>query len=503
MEFLLPAVYAIAFIFVIYRWRFFHVQGLSARNITLVFLLKIACGAAIAYIYTHYYTNRTTADVFKYYDDSAVMYDAIRKNPFDFFKMLTGFRDDSDYFRFTYYERMANWYREYENTFNDSRTIIRVNAFIRLFSFGYYHVHTVFMCFLSLFGLTCIYRLFERYMTDRRRELFFAVFLLPSVLLWGSGVLKEGIMLFGLGLLVYAWHRLVINGFTFKRLAIVIFSFAALLIIKYYILASLVIALAANAWIFRSGLRRPLLKYVLVAAIFILPAVAFVLVKPQYNPLHLLAQKQNNFINLARGGAYVANDSLLVYLDIGHKDSLIATGKDSIFSIAEGTPYMYWRLDNIYDTLYGRSLSDTARYLLWWDIPASGSRIDVARLQPTLSSFLSAAPQALITTLFRPHPLEARNPFMLMAAAENLLVMLLMLLALIFFRKPQSPPLFWLCVTFVLLLFLLCGLVTPVLGALVRYKMPALPFLVIAIIMLIDREKLLRKLPYLRRMAGK
>jgi hypothetical protein len=496
LEIAVPAAYALLLILIIYKVRFVNVQGLTPARVTAVFALKIMCGVAMALIYTYYYTDRTTADVFKYYDDSRIMYDALRTHPADFFRMLTGIGDDGDHFRNTYYLRMANWYRDFESTFNDSRTIIRVNAFIRLFSFGYYHVHTVIMCFLSLTGLVAIYRTFSPYMEDRRNLLFAAVFLLPSVMFWGSGVLKEGIMLCGLGILVYSFHRMLNGGITIKRTLLVLLSLGILLVTKYYILAALIIGMVANLWIYRSSKKNTLMKYAIVIACFAAAGWLYISTKPVYDPLQIMSSKQRNFLNLARGGAYMANDSILVYIPHEQKSSIIETGKDSILAIEQGTRFMYWYLDNNQDTLYTASASDTITYHLWWDIVPSGSRVDVPPLEPTLASFLSHTPRALINTLFRPHIAEARNPFMLMSAFENLLIILLILLAIFFYRPPVSPPLFWFCIFFTLFLFIITGLVTPVLGALVRYKMPALPFLAIGLMMIIDLQKLARWLPF-------
>ena len=47
------------------------------------------------------------------------------------------------------------------------------------------------------------------------------------------------------------------------------------------------------------------------------------------------------------------------------------------------------------------------------------------------------------------------------------------------------------CACFVILLFTLIGLTTPILGAAVRYKIPAIPFLVIAFLFILDKQKLI------------
>jgi len=82
--------------------------------------------------------------------------------------MLLGIGNDSPYFD-AYYKEMNNWYRVFEsNIYNDSHTIIRFNAAMRLFSFGYFNVHTVFMCFLSFTGLVALYRFFVRYFENKK-----------------------------------------------------------------------------------------------------------------------------------------------------------------------------------------------------------------------------------------------------------------------------------------------------------------------------------------------
>ena len=56
----------------------------------------------------------------------------------------------------------------------------------------------------------------------------------------------------------------------------------------------------------------------------------------------------------------------------------------------------------------------------------------------------------------------------------------------------------WFCITFTLLLFIIIGTTTPVSGALVRYKVPALPFLAIAILTFLDVDYLTTKIPFLK-----
>jgi hypothetical protein len=80
-----------------------------------------------------------------------------------------------------------------------------------------------------------------------------------------------------------------------------------------------------------------------------------------------------------------------------------------------------------------------------------------------------------------------------MAAVENALFLIFLIIGLFFIDlKKMKDPWFWFCLSFILILFVLVGLTTPVLGALVRYKMPALPFIFIAMFLITDVEKVSR-----------
>src|ERR1035437_7535639 len=196
---------------------FFKIKELTIKNIQLIFLLKVVFGFLLYFVYTYYYPDRSTADIFKYFDDSKVMFDAIFTNPSDYFRMLFGIGNNTPHFD-QYYVKMYHWSREYDgNLYNDSHAIIRFNALMRLFSFGFYPVHSIVMCFLSLTGLVAIFKTFVGSMGsfptksgltmtenegrfdfaqhDKEKSILltFAVFLVPSVLFWGSGVLKEGV----------------------------------------------------------------------------------------------------------------------------------------------------------------------------------------------------------------------------------------------------------------------------------------------------------------------
>jgi hypothetical protein len=412
---------------------FFALEDISKRSLTLVFLLKIVCGTLLWAIYTFYYTNRNTADIYKYFDASKVMFDALKTNPIHFFKMLSGIGNNTPEF-LPYYDKMNYWSRQIESSiYNDSHTIIRFNTFLRFFSLGHYHVHTVFICFFSLTGLTAIYKTFYPVLKDKKLELFVVIFLLPSVLFWGSGVLKEGLIFFTLGMFIYFFGQL------FKTKAIVICLLSGLLLAlsKFYVWITIMPGLLFLLWVNKSLGAHKALKFITVFALLGFLGLNIDKYTSIQNPLVTLSQKQIEFNKLANG-----------------------------------------------------TVSDAFNNT----IPIPGSVTKINTLEPTLTSLITNSPTAFVNTLFRPFLWELNSPMMLLAGIENIIILLFIIICILFIKPLSQIP--WeyvlFCLSFVIIQFLIIGSTTPIIGAIVRYKVPALPFLLIAFLLMLDKEKILK-----------
>jgi hypothetical protein len=466
-----------------------------------LFCIKILFGVALWWIYTYYYTDRSTADIYKYFDDSKVMYDALWKHPSDYVRMLFAIGNDNPYFDRVYYSHMNYWYREFEsNIYNDSHTIIRFNAFIRLFSCGHYFVHALVISFLSFAGLTGIYKTFVGYLRDKKNLLVFAVFLLPSVLLWSSGVLKEGFLFFGMGMLLYHFHCIITENFKLKNLLWIIFAIVILLFTKFYVFACLAPGLLAWAWSARNSGKTVVFKFFVTGISVLLIALNIHLLLPSYNVLQVLARRQSDFIALAKGGIYLTgkgNDTL--YIRPADKEKVDWIKTNSECRIQPGTQVYTWKRRMLVDSFL-ISPSDTEKFFLFKQYEPAGSRIAIDPLQPTVKSFLESSPAAFINTLVRPLPGESKKPMILFPMLENIFVLFLCIFCLFFFRLNRSNiAAFLFCIFFVAALYTLTGLTTPVTGAIVRYRVPALPFLLIAFLLLADGYKMKTALPFLKK----
>lgn len=425
---LLTVFYVGIFVLIIHKHAFFRSPFISGKFITGIFLLKILAGTIMYFIYTYYYTNRMEADIFKYFDDSKHFHDVFYKNPKDFFCMLFGIDSSNPYYDITYYSKMNFWHRTIESNFyNDTHTAIRFNAVVRFFSFGYYHVHTVFVCFLSLIGLMAVFKTLAAFVKGKEVLLAFAVFLLPSVVFWGSGVLKDGLLLFALGLMIWQFFLLLEGKSSFWGVTVLGFSLFILLYLKIYILMAITPGVLAMIVVKRSGHKFLFLKYFVVLLFCVLCMLNFHLLFPNYPVLETLALRQQIFSNLA-------------------------------------------------------------------EVTKPGSAIYIMPLEDNVWVFLKAAPLAIFNVLFRPFFFEANSLFVFMAGMENLLILLMGVVAFRYSKKWKELDMniILFCCFFIILLFLLIGWLTPVLGAIARYKIPALPFLGFVFIYVLDNKKLMQ-----------
>jgi hypothetical protein len=427
---LITAAWLIILSFCVWIFRLFKLNGLPRYSAPVLLILKFACGIALSKMYMANHPDRSSADIFKFYDDSRVIYDALETEPLDFMKLVSGLDGNKPYYD-KYYVKMKHWSRKYDHDqsrMTDTRLMIRLNALAMVFSTGVYEVHILFWCFLSLAGLCLIYRTFYHWLKERPWWLAGAVFLIPSVLCWGSGVLKEGLLLLFTGLLLYPVMSMVMGIWRIKHFVILVVALAGFMLLKVYILIAFIPAVVSLFIARRLQYKYLTLINLLVPALLILVLMNSYRFYPSFDVMQQMADIQQDMLRMA------------YYSGAG--------------SVTEANP-----------------------------------------LAPTFMGFLRNLPEALLNATLRPSLLDVKNNLQLFAAIENSLIAIAILLCIGLFqpiREPEKRALVWFCLSFTFMLFSLTGLTTPVLGTLVRYRMPALPFLAIALILLSDTNRLLR-----------
>lgn len=122
----------------------------------------------------------------------------------------------------------------------------------------------------------------------------------------------------------------------------------------------------------------------------------------------------------------------------------------------------------------------------------AGSVIDVPPIG-TVAQFVVHFPQAFFLTFFRPLPFELNTWPGLLFGLENF-AYLIFILGVIFFRKKkiasQHQMIILFLLSFVLVFASILGNVVPILGAMIRYKVVALPFFLIMFAMIADQQKI-------------
>lgn len=120
-----------------------------------------------------------------------------------------------------------------------------------------------------------------------------------------------------------------------------------------------------------------------------------------------------------------------------------------------------------------------------------GSYIDIPILTNGLADVVANAPSAIARTFLRPTMFEGGSMTMIMAGIENAFIICICIIGITCLKlRNFGIHEVWLCISFISILFVLVGLTTPVIGALVRYKVPALPFIGMLILFLANDDKL-------------
>jgi hypothetical protein len=305
---------------------------------------------------------------------------------------------------------------------------------------------------------------------------------------WSSGIMKEGVLLFFTGLFVYQLfkqrHQVLL------KFVWLIVCFFGIFFAKFYVALSLIPSIIFLAVCGTFKQQSVLRNLFLALSITIGGALIF---NEALNnlPLKKLSKKQNDFINLSIGGTYLKNieapyDTIFTLqnnaVEIDHQIS------NNTGTLKKGTIYHHWKNPGYADTLIAKE--DQHRYQIIQILEPTRSAISLNRLMPTYWSVMKLLPTALVNVFFRPFINDADTVFALFACLENILIMLLLFILFFTFKRPNQETLKMIIFSllFVFVLFALVGITTPVIGASVRYKVPALPFLIMSIFLLYDKQ---------------
>jgi len=488
---MIPVIYILVFGFLTWKMPFFHLKGIKRKWLLAAFSVKLLAGALLMWIYTVYYPDKKMADVYKFYTDARIMYEGCNEGIGDYLKMLFGIDDAAPYFKNTYYARMDHWYRVADfGMYNSDRTMIRINAFLLLFSGGNIYAHMIVLAFVSFTGLLFLYRSFIPFIAGKEKLLFACLFFEPAVLLWATGILKEGIALFALGYFFFSFFDLVNKKRFYTGATGIVLSLGLLFLIKTFLLFTVVPAAVVYLIAHRSGGWRTGAVYFIFY--LVLGGFLFLWPMPRVGQWFLqnACKKQQDFKNWAKGGVFVENKIGLARIDPRQK-YFIDTLAPGRFKVKKGASFMYWRSGFPNDTIFVKNNSDTSTFVLVNDVLPAKSVLRGPETKPRFFSFLKEMPRAFYNGFCAPLKFRGASAFEILAGVESILLTGFMVFCFVFKGKNRlsNPVLLALAVS--IPVFLVIGYTVPVSGAIVRYRSVALPFILMAALVLFDPEHFL------------
>ncbi|MDR2836278.1 MAG: hypothetical protein LBV69_08850 [Bacteroidales bacterium] len=196
------------FCLIIYFFKPFENTNIKKYIWLLLFSIKIIAGLSCFFIYYYYY-DYSDSDIFHYYDSAKAIYQEKDENFIDYLKIITGI-NCSDELVANYSQDVNYWTRGHDyGLFVDNKTIIRFNAIVMLLTKENIFGNIIIMAFFSFIGCFASYKAILNLVPQINKYLLiFAIFLIPSCCFWSSALLKEGLIAFSLGFVLYFFSKL-------------------------------------------------------------------------------------------------------------------------------------------------------------------------------------------------------------------------------------------------------------------------------------------------------
>ena len=317
--------------------------------------------------------------------------------------------------------------------------VTRLVAVLSFFSFRSYFVINLFFSMISFSGVWKLYRFFYEQYPKLHIQLAIAILYLPTFVFWSSGILKDPICTGLLGWMTYAIYNVLYKRHRIIGNTIIAFLSAYLIgIIKSYILISylpffILYLVLANV----NLIRRPFIKVIASFGLLVFGTLGF----------------------------FVVSDKLQQELGALALDKLAETVK-----------------------------MQQSNFIAMADVAESSFSLGV-EFDGTNSSLVRMAPAAIVATFYRPYLWESKKLSTLLSSLESLTLMLFTLYVflragpLLFFGSLVRNRMVMFCFFFSILFALFVGATTLNFGTLVRYKIPCMPFYVIALVLILDVAK--------------
>jgi len=391
---------------------------------------KIFGAVSLCIVYVYYY--KEGGDTLSYNADSSAMLKLLFLSPKDFFNVwlspltkgtLSYFTSETGYLS----------YGSDSNSFMVDRLIVP----LKLLTFNSYLVSSILMATISFTGVWRLYLVFCDYYPRLYKQFAFTVLFVPSVIFWGSGLLKDSWTLAAVGWYTYSFYQIFIKGkLLSSSIVSIVLASAIMILIKPYIFVALLPG--SFLWMIWSRIKK--IKNIFLK-IFITPVIV------------------------------VLGTSIGFF----------------VWSLTSSTLGEYSSLNRMIEKAIEASEDLKQDYY-------EGNSFDLGKIEPTLVGVLDKFPIATVAGLFRPFIWETRNVVMLISGIENLIILCFVLYVLIknpigSFTTLFSNPLVLFCLIFAVFFAFSVAISTSNFGSMVRLRIPQMPFLLTGLLIIFYRER--------------
>ncbi|MGE0567492.1 MAG: hypothetical protein AB7O73_06045 [Bacteroidia bacterium] len=394
---------------------------------------KIIGGIFLCLIYTYYYKDG--GDVTNYFLTARTFVEVLYDGNLSLFSDMLHFKSSNIHLS-------GVFSKEYGPVFfrhNDYYALFTVVLAIPVVIIGCksFITSTIVLCVISFYALWKLYEVFLDVYPNFSQSLAIAIFFIPSVFFWGSGILKDTFSMFSLSMFINGMYQTMI----LKRKSIIHYSW---LIIASYFLINIkpyvLFALLPGTLIWLNFSRVQKIKNQ-AFKLFILPLILVFIVISVLVLLQVLGQYLGEY----------SLDNIL--------QKAVKTQKDLVRE------------------QYGENY------------------YNIGSFDATILGVLSKVPAALNMAIFRPYIWDANNPVMLLSGIENAIILFFTILIIIrlrikiLFKSLFGQPLLLFSLLFSLFFAFSVGLTTANYGALVRLKIPFVPFYAATLLVLYELNK--------------
>lgn len=394
------------------------------KYFTKAALAKMFGAIALSLIYQFYY--KQGGDTVNYYITAKAIGNLILESPLAYLKILFL---PFDYSNNLYFNNNTG----YPVYWGDGYALFvsKLISPVVFLSFNSYMASAIFFSFICLSGSWKLFLVFTDYFPKLEKQFAYAILFIPSVIFWSSGLLKDSITLSAVGWYTFSFYFYFIKKeYSLKHIANILIASFLLLSIKPYIFLATI-------------------------------------------PGSLFWLTSNWSVNIKHKLIRLLITPFLISLGVSIAFATITFMGNSLGD---------YKLENLVDqALIKRDdLQSNKIY--------SDNYFDLGKIENTPTGLLKVMPQAILATLFRPFIWEAKNPLMILSGLENFFMISFSIFLLIklkiynFFTLVRREPLASFSLLYSLFFAFAVGVSTPNFGALVRLRIPCIPFFLCCLI---------------------